>query len=353
MKPSRRVKPVGSIGIFILALLILIFLGGCQSPVDKSKEDKTAQPSKAVQRVSVENGQTILTLGAQDQVLLGIQVAPLQEISDREQVAATAVVLPIQDLAALRENYAADQTKLDKARVDLSVASREQERLRTLYQDNQNISEKALQAQEGIVQSAQAEAHADQQQLELEGAMAKQQWGPVVAQWLVENSANFQRLVNQQDLLLQVTPPQGLLQQPPETASVPIQDGRFIQARLLSAFPRLDPRIQNMSFLYWVPSAPGLVPGLNLSISLAAGSLRQGLLIPESSVLWFQGKAWIYQQTAPDRFTRREISTSSVVKNGYFVTSGFTPGDKVVIGAAQLLLSEESRPPVQPGAEKD
>src|SRR5579859_3335470 len=211
MKPSRRVKPVGSIGIFILALLILIFLGGCQSPVDKSKEDKTAQPSKAVQRVSVENGQTILTLGAQDQVLLGIQVAPLQEISDREQVAATAVVLPIQDLAALRENYAADQTKLDKARVDLSVASREQERLRTLYQDNQNISEKALQAQEGIVQSAQAEAHADQQQLELEGAMAKQQWGPVVAQWLVENSANFQRLVNQQDLLLQVTPPQGLL----------------------------------------------------------------------------------------------------------------------------------------------
>jgi hypothetical protein len=69
-----------------------------------------------------------------------------------------------------------------------------------------------------------------------------------------------------------------------------------------------------------------------------------GAVIPGSATVWWQGKVWAYVQSAPDRFSRREVSTQIPAGDGWFVTGGFSQGDKVVVSGAQQLLSEELRP---------
>ena len=52
-------------------------------------------------------------------------------------------------------------------------------------------------------------------------------------------------------------------------------------------------------------------------------------------------RSWIYLQTAPDKFTRREITPDRPAEQGWFITSGLKESDRAVVSGAQLLLSEE------------
>jgi hypothetical protein len=42
------------------------------------------------------------------------------------------------------------------------------------------------------------------------------------------------------------------------------------------------------------------------------------------------------------------VSTDTPLPNGYFITSEFKPGDRILIRGAQFLLSEEFRSQIQP-----
>jgi hypothetical protein len=56
MNPCPRLATIGSIGIFIVTLLTLTFLGACQNGLDKDDVDRHAQGKKGPSPISVENG---------------------------------------------------------------------------------------------------------------------------------------------------------------------------------------------------------------------------------------------------------------------------------------------------------
>jgi len=67
-------------------------------------------------------------------------------------------------------------------------------------------------------------------------------------------------------------------------------------------------------------------------------------------VVWRQGKSWVYLQSAPDRFVRRELPPAMAIDQGWFVPGGFQ-GARLVVRGAQSLLSEELRAQIQVGEE--
>ena len=71
------------------------------------------------------------------------------------------------------------------------------------------------------------------------------------------------------------------------------------------------------------------------------GESLDGVIVPSSAVLRYQGKAWVYLQTGDEEFTRREIPLDRPGANGWFVSSGVTDKDRVVASGAQTTLSEE------------
>jgi len=346
MKRTSKSGRNGSLAILIAALGVLACMGACQNRVDKDDEGKpaggTSPATPPAAKISFENGQAILTLDQQTQRRMGIEFSTLPPTVTRTQVAAPAVVLSVQELATFRNGYIATQSQIEKDRVDTEVARKEYSRLKMLFDNNQNISEKTLQSAEGSLRLLEVDQRTAEQQLNLQASVTQQQWGNVVAKWAMDGSPELERLLGMRETLLQVTLPFEQSYNAPRTIFVEIPGRSRSEATLISSFPRVDPRIQGGSFLYVSPGQPDFTPGVNLLAHIAVGNSMRGVIIPASAVVWSEGKAWTYLQTAPDQFSRREITTDVPVNDGYFVTVGFTAGSKVVRRGAQSLFSEES-----------
>ncbi|MGH9454550.1 MAG: efflux RND transporter periplasmic adaptor subunit, partial [Terriglobia bacterium] len=311
---------------------------------DEDQEEAVQTPS----RVSVINGRTVVTLDEATQKRIGIAVEELRATATRQQTTAAATILPVQDLTALRSTLVAAQAQVEKAQVSVDVSEKEYERLRTLYQENQNASQKSVEAAEAILRTGEASLRAAQQELAVQKTAAVQSWGSVIAGWVAAGTGQLARVLNQQEFLVQVTVAPGSAFAAPRTVELSIPEGRLVRAGYVSPFPRVDPRIQGISLLYAIHSRPGLAPGLNLVARLPIGERLRGVLVPPSAIVWWQGQAWVYEQTAATRFTRQLVSTAAPLEAGYFEAAGFRPGSKVVIQGAQALLSEEFRSQIQP-----
>jgi hypothetical protein len=167
MKSHSRLTNGGSIEILIFSLLTLTLLGGCKNAFDKDDENRQAQAKKSAAQVSTENGQTVLTLDSPTQGRLGLDVAALAATVTRAQATFPAVVLSVQDLTTSRNTYIAAETQVQKAHVEAEVAHKEYTRLKTLFDEDQNISEKSLQSAEATLRANEADVRAGEQQLTL------------------------------------------------------------------------------------------------------------------------------------------------------------------------------------------
>ncbi|HVA72468.1 MAG TPA: hypothetical protein VNF02_05095 [Candidatus Limnocylindrales bacterium] len=341
-----------TIGTALLILTLgLLLLAVSARRAAGDRNDKTAASAPAL--VSIEDGETVVTLDAQTQARLGLLIAPLQPVTTHAELTALGIVLPVDQLSTLRTGFINARMALQKARVNADVTQKEYERLRTLYQDNQNASQKAVQAAEGAWRLDQADLLAAQQQLALQSTAARLRWGNVVAGWLAHDLPSLARLLTLRAVLVQVTPSSAEFPRPPRTVLLQMPNATTVRANLVSPFTQVNPQIQGMSFLYITAANPGLVPGMSLVASVPTGKTMHGVLVPRAAVVWFQGEAWVYLQTAPGQFTRREVSTSTPLKNGWFAGAPFAAGDKVVVRGAQMLLSEESRPQTSSGGDDD
>ena len=345
MKNNYQPRNGRSICLLIATLSLLASLGACGNRIDKDDEEANRPRTPATPpaaQISFESGQAILTLDEPAQKRIGIEVGGLKGTSIRPQLEVPATVLSPQDLATFRNGYISMQSQIEKNRVGIEVARKEYTRLKALFDNDQNVSAKSLESAEGNLRALETEERAAEQALNLQGSMAQQQWGSVVAKWATDGSSELDRVLGMRDVLVEVTLPFDQSYSAPKTILLEIPGRTRAEATLISAFPRVDPRIQGRNFLYAAPARPDFTPGVNLISHLAMGNSMRGVVVPASAVVWSEGKAWVYLQTAAHQFSRREVGTEAAVDAGYFVGAGFSPVDKVVIRGAQSLLSEES-----------
>ena len=298
--------------------------------------------AKAAQRSPEANE---ATLSPAQQAKGQIVTAPLNSMSFRRKVPAYGTVIDPRELADSRSSYAGSQAKQESTQARLTASRENYTRARSLYNDNRSTSQKSLEQAQATWLSDQAQARAAEVALASQRAVIREQWGTVIAQWIEESSLSFVRLMDQQDVLIQITAPVGTkISPPPPNATIETPAGIAEMAAFVSSSPRTDRRIQGFSF-FCVASAKdtGLLPGMNTLAYLPADSEETGVYVPASAVVWLQGRAWIYLQTSPNTFARRVISTDTPVQGGWLVRRGFSAGQKCVVRGAQLVLSQESR----------
>jgi multidrug efflux pump subunit AcrA (membrane-fusion protein) len=269
------------------------------------------------------------------------------------QASFPAVVLSAEPLAQYRAKYVALQSQQNKAQIRAAVSGKEFERLKALSGPERNVSEKALQASEAAWQADQADVRAAAEQLDLQTVALSHEWGDVVAKWAADDAPELQHILDRSRSVVQLTMPAGSASPPPREISLSLPDGGRVPASFVSAFPRVDPRIQGRSFLYTVSSRSELAPGLSLVARFPLGAKREGVLVPTSAVLWSEGKAWVYEELAPGRYSRIPVSTDLPVEDGYLAPEGLSAGDRVVTVGAQELLSEEILLHSQGGGDED
>jgi hypothetical protein len=123
---------------------------------------------------------------------------------------------------------------------------------------------------------------------------------------------------------------------PRSPARVTLPDGTGVAAEAL------DARAPGGGLVYRVPAGPSPpCPGTMLAVALPAGPELAGYLVPDSAVVWADGKAWVYVRGDGASFSRREIAADTRLGAGWFVAGGIPPGVQVVVTGAQLLFSDE------------
>lgn len=343
---------VAALILVAAALAIAVTINSVKHPgaVQAQKEAGSA-PSSA----SEHNGLAAVSLDLQTQKREDIRVARLRQISMRTELSAVAVVLSVSDLATTRNSYvAAARTQLERDQAHLSVLRSQYQRVKQLYEENQNMSLKAMQDAETAYRDSEAQLATDKQNAGLQLDVVRQTWGNVVTDWIARNAPILESILQQRDFLMQVVFPPGQVATPPGTLSLHLPNGHIVAARFVSSFPQVNPQIQGINFLYLVSARPGLAVGMNLAVSVPVGPLLRGTVIPEDAVVWSQGTAWVYVQTSPHTFTRRMVPTSNPLPSGYFVSgNAFAPDAKIVISGAQALLSQEMILSGQGGAGED
>ena len=345
---NRKSLWVGIIAIVVVALLIFAFI---QGRAEFAKEKEREAPVKAPSRVSVANGEPVVTLDKATQTSSGITVVALKLNTYRQEQQAYATILQAQDLADARNSYATAQAQLDKAQTSLEVAHQEYQRLDQLHNDDHNVSDKVFQAGLAAMKTEQANVRAAQTTVQSNASSVTQRYGATIAAWLVADTPAFERLLQQQDVLVQVTLPADAPDVTPAKAiRIQTSDRTFVTASLVSRSPRVDARIQGIGFFY-LASAKTLLPGMNVLAYLPANAEIRGVIVPHSAVVWWQGKAWVYAKKDETHFVRREIPSDQPLENGFVVRNGLMPNATIVIGGAQLLLSEEFRAQIQVGEE--
>lgn len=343
---SKSLKYLIAVLIAMAAVSAIAVVFTAHRP-DADDEDKD-EAVKAPSRVVMQNGQTVVRLSEQAQAREGIRVAPVAQTSMRSELRGTAVLLPVNDLVTARDSYVAARTKLQRDQQDLSLARSQAERTRTLYQQNQNMSLQAMQSADAAYRNAQAQFAADEQDARLQLDAVRQRWGTVVTNWISEDSPALEAVLAQRSFLVQVILPPGEGAMKPAKLSLNLPANKLVPARLVSSLPLVNPQIQGISYLYIASSASGMAAGMNLSVLIPVGRAVAGTVVPEDAIVWWQGKAWAYQQTSTSSFTRREVPTSNPVSGGYFVPGKtFASATKLVMAGAQALLSEEFRSHIQ------
>jgi hypothetical protein len=343
---NTRIKWLMAVLLATTAVCIIAVSFMAAHRADPDDEDEQEEV-KTTSHVFVENRRTLIRLDARTQVREGIEAAPVQQISRRVELHGTAVILPVGDVAVLRHSYLAAQSKLQRDQVNLKVASNQDERTKKLYRQNQNMSLKAMQDADAAWRTDQAQVAADKQDAELQLETVRQRWGRAVADWVAHSTPALEAALEQRAFLAQVIFPPGQVAKPPAKLSLVTPGNRLAPAQLAGPMPQVNPQIQGVSFLYVVSSRPGMAAGMNLAVLVPVGPLLRGSVVPDGAVVWWQGKAWAYQESSDNTFTRREVPTQNPVGGGYFVPGNAFADTKIVMAGAQSLLSEEFRTQIQ------
>lgn len=333
-----------------IALLILAAIAGAVVwgyIVHRSEQSDTDAPIEAASRITQQGSQTVLQFDAHAQHANGIVIATLASSRYSASEQANGVVLETQPLLDLKASLNTARMEVTKARAAEEASQAEYKRLVGLNQSSENVSRKAVEGARAVADSDAATAENAQQSLATIQDSIQLRWGKILAGWVEQDSPQFQSLLTQRAYLLQVTPTDRANSASPREAVVAVTGDSHFTAHLVGAVPQLDPRLQAASILYVVPARAGIVPGLNLAIALPAGREKDGVVVPYDAIVWIQGSAWCYTETAPGKFTRRVVPTDNPSPAGWFVSQSIVPGTRVVTTGAQTLYSEEFRSQIQ------
>lgn len=339
------------IAIIAVGALALAMWGYWEGRGERAAEAERERPVNAPSRVSQDNGTAVISLTATSLETSGIAIAlPSAATYHATQPAFAAVIAP-NDLIDLRTALVGAQAHADQAQATAQASRAEYDRLKGLHQENHDVSDKDFQAAEAAWRADEAALRAARQSLSAAQQIARQQWGAALTAAALNSSPLWTRLIARDSALLQITLAAGIrIEHAPQTALVRLPDGQQQSGQFLSPAPRTDPRLQGMSFFYTLQTDT-LPPGVSLSASLPVGAAMEGTVVPASAVVWWQGSAWVYAQSAPGQFRRLALPTGNPSADGWFVPKAFASGQPIVTTGAQSLLSEEQRAQVSVGEE--
>ena len=347
-----------SLIILIQALLIiglfwvLIFYAKDEFEAYQSSQDEEIEnPS----HITEDAGVNIVSLSPAAQQNSGITTAKLNHTSFQNEIKSFGSVVNIDSLMEAKARFLSQKTTINIARSGSGQNIQQYQRLKTLNEDDKNVSDRAVQEALAMVNADKASVTSGELQLKNLHTNTKLQWGEALAKLAFEDklAPHLASLLDRRNVLIQVSLP--LNTATPKAGSTinvtPLNESTSsIKAIYISPASSSDSSAYGKTFYYSAP-ADLLRIGMriNVNISNNVSDAAKGAIIPNTAVVWYAGKPWAYfkqgqNKAGLDQFVRMPISTDNEVGSGIdsgWFNEGIDENSEVVVSGAQLLLSEE------------
>jgi hypothetical protein len=347
VRSGRNVARWGALG---LAVLMVLLHGpiACRA-ADSDKDEDRAKTGAAKDATQAKGGGEAkgaegsgeehpgephtVKLESAEQAHLGVVVSKLAAAPPPSGTTTIARVLDPGPLLTL-------DGELASAIAAQNASRAEAERTRKLFSEDRTASARA-------VETANAQAQADQERVESARRRLTLEWGDGIMSMTPEKrTALLNDLASVRAELVRVELPVGAMT--PKTGSHlelhVAADSKPIDATVLGLLPAADPRLQTSGVLAELRGADANLPiGRMLTATIPAQSnATPGVLVPRGALLRDDSKVWVYVQTATESFIRREVVGYVPEPDGWFVREGFAPGERVVSTGADVLHAVES-----------
>ena len=327
--------------LLIIALFwVLIFYGKDEYEAYQAElNEEIESPS----HVADKQGISVVTLSPEIQKNSGISTTKISATSFSSAQKSVGNVVAIDSLIEAKSKYLNLFAETSIARAANSQNLQHYQRLKSLNEDDKNVSDHAVQVALANANADQAKVTAAQLQLKNLQITTKLQWGEALAKLVFSDKLppHLQNLLNRKNVLVQVSLP--LNSASPRVASsiymTPFSETNAIKAIYVSPAAQADVSNYGKTFYYSAP-AESLRIGMRVSVDTPASGANNGAVIPSNAVVWYAGKPWAYFKNGKDQFVRKPIVADSEVNGGWF-NPNISADSEVVVSGAQLLLSEE------------
>ena len=159
--------------------------------------------------VTIVGGAPRLVLDAETQQRAGIVTRAARPATHAARIAATASVLDIAPLIALRDGYIAAAYDAEVVGVETGALEQEYQRLRALYDDDANIALKIVTRAEAAWRIGEARLRRTWARMHALRDRARLEWGAVLADWAFDDKPDIKPLTDRSEALLLVALPLG------------------------------------------------------------------------------------------------------------------------------------------------
>ena len=279
-------------------------------------------------------GPKTITVDVASQARFGVAIAILKGAAAPTGILTTARVLDPGTLLKL-------DGELATAAASFAASRDEALRTRKLFAEDRTVSARAVQA-------ASAQEEADLQRVNAAHRELALEWGGGVANLQAHRRSDLlNEVANAKAELVRVEIPTGA-PIPHAGSSIEVRGNsaaEVFSGSVLGILPTADPRLQTRGVLVELKGDAARLPiGQMLSAEVPATDAAgvDGVILPRAALLRRDARVWVYVQTGPTTFVRREVREYRPAASGWFVAKGFAPGDQVVAVGASALLGVES-----------
>lgn len=325
--------------VFLTCFLSFYPIYVTASDTEHNKDDE----SESVQLI---NGQPVIFLDDDTQEISGLETLKLKQIEYQAESIAYGTAIKLSPLLTIRNQYLAALAQQSSAKARLTQAEKNISRLTNLHKD-EAISTRKLQNQQTQWQSDKAIYDSSHYQSQIIINNSQLQWGKTLTRWATDiHSEHFNKLINGEIIVLQIT-------LPANNSSPPLSNTIYINptgdrnlafaASFISHLPQADTFSQGLQYIFQTEN-PAIKPGMNFTAWIPQNKQTQtGVIIPESSIAWHLGLAFVFIKIDEEHFVHRTISNPVKVPNGYFIAKQIADGEEIVVTGTQMLLSHEFR----------
>lgn len=276
----------------------------------------------------------------------------------------------------LTTQYAEAQAAVAEGEAELQAARASFEGKRKLNDEGKMVSDRLLEEAEAKVKISEARIAAAQRKLALlerrRGAteagvdlvpLRVEHGGQVVEllageNEVVESGQSLLRVARFDRLIARIELPIGKAWGAPDLPVRIVLSGRddlVLSTTTIGPAARSGSRTRGESWLLAVSTGGQLLrPGAPVIAYVPRGGpALDGVFVPRSSLVRYGGRTWVFVRTGEDEFERRDVELHSPTKDGWFVSAGLRPGEKIVQTGAQVLLSEQLKIQIEREAEAE